>query len=75
MRTPVRRPNTEPWLEGSGCFGVASRSLHRKYASGLCWIAPGYKPSDYSMVVFDRLELYPGTFRRSLGKRLSTTQV
>jgi len=27
------------------------------------------------MVVFDRLELYPGTFRRSLGKRLSTTQV
>ncbi|CAI8886981.1 hypothetical protein EMIT0196MI5_300020 [Pseudomonas sp. IT-196MI5] len=67
MRTPVHRPNTERWLEGSGFFGVASRSLH--------WIAPQFKSSNYSMVVFDRLELYPGTLRRSLGRRLSTTRV
>lgn len=25
----------------------------------LRWMAPGFKPSDYSTVVFDRLELYP----------------
>ncbi|KJZ39622.1 hypothetical protein VC33_07705 [Pseudomonas fluorescens] len=53
-------------MEGSGFFGVASKSLHRKYTSGLRWIAPGFKPSDYSMVVFGHEDLHPAVCGENL---------